>query len=335
MDRSDGRRNQVFLPARGFRTAFRDRRAAISRTVSRRTTLPRRQDWATRRERGTASLIRLMVWVTLHLGRPMARLLLGPVCAYFFLFAPAARRASRTWLTNVLGRSPSRGDMWRHLWCFAVCVLDRVLLLNDRMDLFEIAIHGEASLAAVRERYGGGFLFGAHLGSFEVVRASGRALGDTRVSLLMYEDNARKTNQALNAINPALAIEIIGLGRPGAMIAVSDRLNEGHLVGVLADRCLADERQLSLPFFGKPARFPVGPFRMAALLRRPIVFMTGLYRGGARYDIYFEPIAEPDEMTGLTTDQAIDAMMRRYVARLEHYCRSAPLNWFNFHEFWE
>ena len=24
----------------------------------------------------------------------------------------------------------------------------------------------------------------------------------------------------------------------------------------------------------------------------------------------------------------------RYVARLDHYCRSAPYNWFNFYELW-
>jgi Predicted acyltransferase len=26
--------------------------------------------------------------------------------------------------------------------------------------------------------------------------------------------------------------------------------------------------------------------------------------------------------------------MRRYAARLEHYCREAPFNWFNFYDFW-
>ncbi len=207
-----------------------------------------------------------------------------------------------------------------------------MLLLNDRLDLFQIGIHGEDVIAAVRARHGGAFLFGAHLGSFEVVRAAGRALGDTRVSLVMYEDNARKTNQVLNAINPALAIQIIGLGRPGSMIDVKQRLEEGHLVGVLADRGLDNERQLSIPFFGQPARFPEGPFRLAAILKRPIVFMTGLYRGGGRYDIHFELIDEPQ--AGRTTDQAIEEAMRRYVARLEHYCRSAPYNWFNFYEFW-
>jgi len=269
-----------------------------------------------------------MVWITLRLGRATARLLLGPVCAYFFLCAPRPRRASRAWLTKALGRPATSRDVMRHFWCFAVCVLDRVLLLNDRRDLFEISVHGEEVLAGIRARHTGGFLFGAHLGSFEVVRAMARVLGDTRVSLVMYEDNARKTNQVLNAINPALTMDIIGLGRPGSMLAVRQRLEEGHLIGILADRSLDSERQMMLPFFGEPARFPVGPFRLAAILRQPVVFMSGLYRGGGRYDIRFELVAEPDEAD-------MEEMMRRYVAMLERYSRSAPYNWFNFYEFWD
>ena len=123
------------------------------------------------------------------------------------------------------------------------------------------------ALTAIREQHGGCFLFGAHLGSFEVVRAAGRHMADVRISLVMYEDNARKTNAVLNAINPALAIDIIGLGKPGSMLAVKDRLDDGHLVGLLADRSLESERRMAIPFLGAPARFPVGPFRMAAMLR--------------------------------------------------------------------
>jgi predicted LPLAT superfamily acyltransferase len=225
--------------------------------------------------------------------------------------------------------------VWRHFWCFGACVLDRVLLLNDRTTLFEISLHGEDILTELRARHTGGFLFGAHLGSFEVVRAMGRALGDTRVSLVMYEDNARKTNQVLNAINPNLVMDIIGLGRPGSMLAVRRRLEEGHLVGILADRSLDSENRVALPFFGELARFPVGPFRLAAILRQPVVFMTGLYRGGDRYDVRFELIVEPEPAAGLTMEQTIETTMRRYVALLEKFCRSAPYNWFNFYEFWD
>lgn len=301
--------------------------------MSRRAALPRPAEWATRRERGSVLLIRLMVWLTLRFGRSASRILLVPACGYFFLCAPLARRASREWLARALGRPPRTSDVWQHFWCFASCVLDRVLLLNDRLDLFDITRHGEAELASVCARHGGTFLFGAHLGSFEVLRACGRALGDIRLSLVMYQDNARKTNQVLDAINPALAIDIIGLGRPGSMLAVRERLAAGHLVGVLADRSVATERQLSLPFLGFPARFPVGPFRLAAILQRPIVFMAGIYRGGRRYDIHFEVLSESD-MAG-DTDQAIENTMRQYIARLEHYCRMAPYNWFNFYAFWD
>jgi predicted LPLAT superfamily acyltransferase len=292
----------------------------------------RLEEWATRRERGSILLIRLMVRLTLRFGRTASRVLLVPVCGYYLLCAPRARRASQAWLRRALGRPPGLIDVWRHFWCFAVCVLDRVLLLNDRLDQFDIHRHGETELLSVREQHGGAFLFGAHLGSFEVLRACGRALGDTRLTLVMYQDNARKTNQVLDAINPGLAIEIVGLGRPGSMLAVQERLAAGHLVGVLADRSLASERQLSIPFLGLPARFPVGPFRLAALLKRPVVFMTGVYRGGRRYDIHFEVL--DNSITAGGTEAAIEASMRQYVARLEHYCRSAPYNWFNFYDFW-
>ena len=34
-------------------------------------------------------------------------------------------------------------------------------------------------------------------------------------------------------------------------------------------------------------------------------------------------------------DALIEQSVRSYVARLEHYCRLAPYNWFNFYDYWE
>jgi predicted LPLAT superfamily acyltransferase len=64
--------------------------------------------------------------------------------------------------------------------------------------------------------------------------------------------------------------------------------------------------------------------------------MAGLYLGGNRYDVHFEPLAD---FTGLdgergTRDRAVEAAVRAYAARLEQYARKAPHNWFNFHDFW-
>ena len=43
---------------------------------------------------------------------------------------------------------------------------------------------------------------------------------------------------------------------------------------------------------GAPAPFPAAPFLIGALLKVPVVLCIGLYRGGNRYDLYFEAFAD-------------------------------------------
>ncbi len=289
--------------------------------------------WATRPERGSLPAIRGLVWVALHAGRPLTRMLLLPICAYFVMFSPDASAASRDYLRRALARRPTMREQFRHFYTFAACLLDRVYMLNGRLALFEFTIAGSERVREYTDRGEGCLLFGAHFGSFEAVRAVGRQAESVPISLVMYKENARKSNEVLNAINPNLALEIIALGTAGAMLAVRDRLAAGYLVGVLADRGLHDERFIMLPFLGATAAFPTGPFRMALLLRRPIILMFGIYRGGRRYDVHFEPLAVSADFEG-EPEAAVLGMMRRYVSRLEHCCRSEPYNWFNFYPFW-
>ena len=150
------------------------------------------QDWTVRPERGSQLLIKLGVWVALGLGRPLARLFLYPICIYFLASSPAAIRSSRQYLKRVLKRRPRLIDVFRHFLTFASCVLDRVFLLNDQIAQYDVRVHGEEILRDIEHRGGGCMLFGAHIGSFEVTRAVGRRRRNLQVSLLMYEDNARR-----------------------------------------------------------------------------------------------------------------------------------------------
>ncbi|MNC90705.1 hypothetical protein D3C83_68350 [compost metagenome] len=71
------------------------------------------------------------------------------------------------------------------------------------------------------------------------------------------------------------------------------------------------------------------------MLEKPVVLMLGLYRGGNGYDIYFEELADTRQMSRAQRDRALADAVRNYVTRLEHYCRIAPYNWFNFHDVWK
>jgi predicted LPLAT superfamily acyltransferase len=128
--------------------------------------------------------------------------------------------------------------------------------------------------------------------------------------------------------------EIIPLGQLDTMLRIRARLDEGAMLGILADRRLGNERALPVEFLGATAMFPLGPMRAAALLRRPVVFMLGLYLGGNRYHVVFEPIADFSGPGAACGADAVAQAVRRYAALLEQYCRREPYNWFNFFDFW-
>jgi predicted LPLAT superfamily acyltransferase len=286
--------------------------------------------WRREPERSHRLALRLMRWAALALGRRAARVLLHPISAYFLAFAPRARRASAGYLARVLGRPPAPGERYRHFHSFAATVLDRVYLLHERFELFDIALHGDAVLQAELARGAGALLLGAHLGSFEALRAPGRRATGLRVAMVMYEDNARMLNEALAALGAAARQDVITLGRLDSMLRVREFLAGGGIAGMLGDRGLDDEDVRAVPFLGAPARFPLGPLRMAAMLRRRVLFMAGLYLGGNRYALHFEPLADFGAEPRPSPEGALEA----YVACLERHCRAAPYNWFNFYDFW-
>jgi predicted LPLAT superfamily acyltransferase len=294
----------------------------------------RTAEWIGSRERGSVALLRLMALLSLRLGRRLSRVALYGIALYFFLFAPAARRQSRRYLRRALGRMPRADERFRHLLTFATTIHDRVYLINQQYDKFNITIEGEALMRAQFERGQGAFLMGAHMGSFEVIGSVGRRQPGLHVSMAMYEDNARKINTILAAINPHALPDLISLGHRDALLRLADRLDRGAFVGMLGDRTLGDEAVHEVMILGERAYLPTGPMRAAALLRRAVIFMAGLYRGGNRYHVIFAPVADFSAVAPKQRESAVCEAVARYAALLDQYCRSDPYNWFNFFDFW-
>ena len=292
-------------------------------------------EWASRPERSNMLALRTITWVALKLGRGAARALLVPICLYYMAFAPKVHAASKEFLTRALGRAPGFRDYYRHLFTFAATLLDRVFLLNNQFSRFQVTVYGEELVQDLVKKGEGCFLLGSHLGSFEIIRTLGRQAAGLNVSLVMYEENAKKVNAILDAINPDLAVGVIGLGKPDSMMKVQEALERGEFVGMLGDRNFADEGTVPCRFFGATTHCPPGPFRMAALLRRPLVLMFGLYCGGNRYEVHFEQLADLSQVPHGQRSKAIEQSLQNYVERMEHYCRLAPYNWFNFYGFWD
>jgi predicted LPLAT superfamily acyltransferase len=291
-------------------------------------------EWSTRRERGSAFLLRLMTFVSLRIGRRAGRFFLYFIAAYFFAFAPQARRHSHTYLCRALGRRATARDWFRQVLTFASTIHDRVYLVNEQYEIFQISTEGESLARQYLQGGCGAFLMGAHLGSFEVTHALGQRQPGLRVAMAMYADAANNVSAQLAAINPAARLDVVHLGHVSSMLQIHAYLEQGAFVGVLGDRTFGSDKAQVVQFLGAPARLPTSAMRAAAALRRPVIFMTGLYRGGNRYHVVFEELADFSAVLPGERAAAIEAAVIRYASLLEKYCRSDPYNWFNFYDFW-
>ena len=276
-----------------------------------------------------------MIWVALSVGRPFARALLYPLCGYYLLRLRQAGRALGLYLTRALGRSISWRDLYRQYHRFASTLLDRVYLLAGLSHQYDIEIRGLDVLKDRLARGKGCILLGSHLGSFEIVRAIGLAQRDLEIKVLMHQQHIPMMRDVLRHLNPVVSDSVIQAGSPNTMLQVKECLDRGGVVGILADRLLTQDQATSCKFFGKAARFPAGTMWLASVLQVPVILFFGLYRGGNRYDVHFELFAEALAIDRRHRDQEVQQWTQRYADRLEHYCRLAADNWFNFYDFWE
>ena len=180
-------------------------------------------------------------------------------------------------------------------------------------------------------------LLGAHVGSFEVLRVLAAGRPDCKLKLVMDKSKTPALTKLLEALAPELSDSIIDTARGGMdiVLALSEAAHEGAMITLLGDRGRPHELMREVPFLGADAAFPAAPWQIASLLKVPVVLCLGMYRGGNRYDLVFETLAEQVELPRTDRNAALDAYIRRYAERLEHHLREAPCNWFNFYDFWQ
>jgi predicted LPLAT superfamily acyltransferase len=296
---------------------------------------PTAHRWLELPERGTPLSLRLSGWVAMHIGRWAARLLLYPAALYFVIRARAARRASREYLSRILARRVRWWHVLRHFNFFAATILDRVYLLRGEFEQFTFTVHGREILHRQIDSGKGCILLGAHLGSFEILRTIGVTQQHFPLKVLMDMAHNENISRFLDALNPNIAETVIAPDRPDTLLRVKESLENGCAIGMLGDRVVSGDKTTRCQFLGAPATFPAGPVLLAGIMHCPIILFFGLYRGGNRYEIFFEQFADGVTLPRDRRAGEIQRWTQRYVDRLEHYARLAPYNWFNFYPFWD
>jgi len=289
--------------------------------------------WLQVAEAGSVLGLRIVLLTSRLLGRRGARALLLPVVLYFALLRRGARKASRAYLQRV-GQRHDYWAVYRHLLRFAQCALDRLFLLQGRTELFEVSSTGTEHLRSLRDQKQGAVLLGAHLGSFDAMRARGDSF-EYPINIVGYFRHAAKINGVLEraGCNPRARLVEVEPGSVNFVLGLRELVERGEMVALLADRVVSGST-VEVAFLGGKAHFPTGPFILASMLRCPVLLTFGLHRPPNRYDMYCEPFATCIQLPRDERAASLQAHVQRFADRLAHYCQLAPDNWFNFYDFW-
>ena len=111
-------------------------------------------------------------------------------------------------------------------------------------------------------------------------------------------------------------------------------LTTGALIAILGDRTQPGAKTVEVDFLGAKAQLPAGPYILAAMLRIPVYFTAGIYKGGNHYDLYCIPFAERVVLDRRDRLASIQRYAQQYADLMAEFARKAPDNWFNFYDFW-
>ena len=293
--------------------------------------------WQSRPEGGGRFAIWLIRAIALYGGRRMGRLCLYPITLYFFVRRGPERQASRHYLQRAFGRPATTWQVLKHIHCFAATILDRIFLLAHGEQPFRIETEGLDLLDQCVAQGRGVLLFGSHQGSFEALRAIGARRPEMPLRVVLDKQKTPAMTELLEALAPDVGACVIDAAQDGTTIALAmaEACHDGALVAMLADRGRGHEVLRRTGFLGSSAPFPISPWLLAHTLQVPVVLCFGLYLGGNRYKLVFEPFSERVHIPRHDRGPALDALIARYAQRLEHYIHVAPYNWFNFYDFWQ
>ncbi|MEW5248597.1 LpxL/LpxP family acyltransferase [Microbulbifer sp. 2201CG32-9] len=298
--------------------------------------------WSRYREQGFSLGIRFLFWLHHRLGPIAFKAAVYPVAFSYYLKNRAGRLAIQEYLQLYTARYPDAGIQanWRTgfnvFLNFANSARDKLEAWFSGFPADRVNFPKRDFLHQVVAGGKGGVLIGSHLGNLEVCRALG-SLTDVRVNVLVHTKHAKKFNRMMQRLNPKSQLCLIQVTEvtPTLAMKLSLAVERGELVVIVGDRTPVNShgRTCTVDFLGRPANFPLGPYILAALLKCPVYTLFCL-RSPTGYDIYMDKLCDQVEMKRGNREGHLYILAAEFARRLEHYCRLAPLQWYNFYPFW-
>lgn len=310
---------------------------------------PARQiHWSKQKEQGTIFGIKILLAIYRLFGRRTFDLILKLVMHYYHLINKSSKQASVLYLDQLQRYAtqhnialPQPLTSYQHQLSFGRTMLDKLAAWNGDFNDDNLTIHDQEHVKEMIGRKQGLVLLGSHLGNIELCRALGRHHTDIKINALVFTEHAQQFNAVMKAVNPSSDLNLIQVSSmgPDTAILLQQKLEQGEWIVIVGDRTSTSKelRAVWADFLGKPAPFPQGPFMLASVLKAPVYLLFGLRDDSEKephFNVYFEHFSEHIVLPRKNRQEALSTVVAKYAQRLEHYTLQAPLQWYNFFNFW-
>ncbi len=271
-------------------------------------------------------------------GLRPAYFILRFVSFYYFLFS-RPNTYIRQYFAKAHGYSTLRAYLavYKNNFLLGQTIIDKVTVMAGIKNAVKTQSkngHYLDELAAIGK---GGILVSAHIGNWEVAGQGLNRLG-TAFNILMYTNEKEDVKQYMDGVMKEKKINIISIDEESKshIIALHKAFSNNELVVMHGDRYREGSKTLTTDFFGSPAKFPAGPFIMAAKFGVPLCIVFAVKTGKFSYEFStLKPIQVARVRGEKDLEKVCADLLQKYVNELENMVKAYPHQWFNYYDFWK
>jgi predicted LPLAT superfamily acyltransferase len=273
-------------------------------------------------------LVRILRWTDVRIIYAFTAVFIVPVCLVL--------NESRSIIYRYFRQRQGYG-VWRSVWhtfvnhfLFSQIVIDRFAMYAGKK--FNVEMEGYDHFLQLAKQEPGFIQLSSHIGNYEIA-------GYTLVAeykpfnALVYYGEKESVMHGREQMFSDTNIKMIPVSNDMShLFMIDNALQNGETVSLPADRIFGSQKTISVPFLGKPADFPLGPFSVATMRGLDTLAVNVMKTSLKGYKIYITPLHYSKEAP---RKQQMEELATAYVKELERMVKRYPDQWYNFFDFWK
>lgn len=273
-------------------------------------------------------LIRSLRFIDVRFLYLFSAIFVIPVC----IVLNESRKTAYHYFRRILGygRCKAAWSVYVNHCLFGQVVIDKFAMYAGKR--FDVEVDGMQYFNELASRDEGFLHLSSHIGNYEI---AGYTLVSERktINAVVYAHEKATVMENRNNMFVKTNIKMITLKEDMShLFEIDEAVCGGDIVSFPTDRFMGQAKCVECDFLGRPAKFPQGPFSVAAMRGLDVLAVNVMKTGAKKYHIYVTPLHYDKQQP---RKEQIRQLSQAYVAELEKRVLQYPTQWYNFFDFWK